>query len=37
MFDPKALKDQLEAKLLADMVMDLLASTADITYVDRAD
>lgn len=32
--DEKALKDQLEAKLLADAVLDFLASKAEITYVD---
>ena len=32
--DEKALKDQLEAKLLADKVLQFLADNADITYVD---
>jgi len=32
--DEKALRDQLEAKLLADMVLDCLAANAEITYVD---
>jgi hypothetical protein len=32
--DEKALKDQLEAKLLADAVLDFLASKAEINYVD---
>lgn len=35
--DEKALRDQLEAKLLADMVLDRLADQADIMYVDVSD
>lgn len=33
----QTLRDQLEAKMLADMVMELLASHADITYTDRVE
>lgn len=32
--DEQALKNQIEAKLLADKVLDFLAEHADITYVD---